>query len=117
MSTSIFLDGSPAYLYREWRMAGKNEQGVAIGPCEGLVKASPMSFARFSTDDRQGGVRGYVGEGRFTDDPLTTFGGAGVVEIPNLQRLLRGILAGECINTISLAGFVKMLADPLLWSR
>jgi len=36
-------------------------------------------------------VRGYVGEGRFTDDPLDTFGGAGVVEIPGLQRLLRYI--------------------------
>jgi L-fucose isomerase-like protein len=32
-----------------------------------------------------------VGEGRFTDDPLLTFGGAGVVEIPKLQRLLRFI--------------------------
>ena len=29
--------------------------------------------------------------GRFTDDPLETFGGAGVVEIPGLQKLLRYI--------------------------
>ena len=36
-------------------------------------------------------MRGYVGEGRFTDDPLNTFGGAGVVEIPRLQDLLRYI--------------------------
>ena len=36
-------------------------------------------------------MRGYVGEGRFTDDPLQTFGGAGVVEIPQLQELLRYI--------------------------
>ena len=50
-----------------------------------------MSFARFSTDDRAGVIRGYVGEGRFTKDPLTTFGGAGVVEIPRLQDLLRHI--------------------------
>jgi L-fucose isomerase-like protein len=32
-----------------------------------------------------------VGEGRFTDDALNTFGGAGVVEIPNMQKLLRFI--------------------------
>jgi len=32
-----------------------------------------------------------VGEGRFTDDPLITFGGAGVVEIPKMQKLLRYI--------------------------
>ena len=50
-----------------------------------------MSFARFSTNDSNGAIHGYVGEGRFTDDPLTTFGGAGVVEIPNLQGLLRYI--------------------------
>jgi len=32
-----------------------------------------------------------VGEGEFTDDPLDTFGGAGVVRIPKLQELLRYI--------------------------
>jgi len=57
----------------------------------GRVKSGPMSFARFSTDDICGRIRGYVGEGRFTDDPLDTFGGAGVVEIRNLQGLLRYI--------------------------
>jgi len=50
-----------------------------------------MSFARFSTDDRTGRIRGYVGEGKFTNDPLSTFGGAGVVEIPRMQKLLRYI--------------------------
>ncbi len=50
-----------------------------------------MSFARFSTDDTAGKMRGYVGEGRFTDDPLETFGGAGVVEIPQMQKLLHYI--------------------------
>jgi L-fucose isomerase-like protein len=50
-----------------------------------------MSFARFSTDDQTGTIRGYVGNGTFTDDPLDTFGGAGVVEIPRLQDLLHYI--------------------------
>jgi L-fucose isomerase-like protein len=45
----------------------------------------------FSTNDTAGEMRGYVGEGRFTDDALHTFGGAGVVEIPHLQHLLRFI--------------------------
>jgi L-fucose isomerase-like protein len=36
-------------------------------------------------------MRGYAGTGRFTNDPLETFGGAGVVEIPHLQQLLRYI--------------------------
>src|SRR6266700_2318082 len=46
-----------------------------FGTCVGRVKSGPMSYARVSTDDRAGKVRGYVGGGRFTDDPLETFGG------------------------------------------
>lgn len=62
-----------------------------FGTCVGRVKPGVMSFARYSTDDRHGVVRGYTGAGRFTDDPLETFGGAGVAEIPQLQKLLRYI--------------------------
>ena len=61
------------------------------GTLDGTVKAGAMSFARFSSDDLNGRIRGYVGEGAFTDDPLNTFGGAGVVEIPKMQELLRFI--------------------------
>jgi L-fucose isomerase-like protein len=63
----------------------------ACGTVSGRIRPGPMSFARFSTDDANGVLRGYVGEGRFTDDPLQTFGGAGVVHIPGLQGLLRFI--------------------------
>src|SRR5580693_3500429 len=61
------------------------------GTLDGTVKAGAMSFARFSTDDFAGEITGYVGEGAFTNDPLHTFGGAGVVEIPKMQELLRFI--------------------------
>jgi len=87
----------PKHFFNEVKMdyqeiiAGTVGKLNTFGTCVGRVKASPMSFARFSTDDATGKVRGYVGEGRFTDDPLTTFGGAGVVEIPRLQELLRFI--------------------------
>ena len=69
-------------------IAGTVGKDNTFGTCVGRVKAGPMSFARFSTDDVNGEIRGYSGEGRFTDDPLETFGGAGVVEIPRLQKLL-----------------------------
>ncbi len=72
-------------------IAGTVGKMNTFGTCVGHVKASPMSFARFSTNDRTGRIWGYVGDGRFTDDPLHTFGGAGVVEIPRLQDLLRFI--------------------------
>jgi L-fucose isomerase-like protein len=62
-----------------------------FGTCVGRVKSGAMSFARYSTDDRRGTIRGYTGAGQFTDDPLETFGGAGVAEIPQLQKLLRYI--------------------------
>jgi len=87
----------PKHFFRSARMdfqeiiAGTVGRENTYGTCVGLVKSGPMSFARFSTDDRQGNIRGYVGEGAFTDDPLDTFGGAGVVHIANLQGLLRYI--------------------------
>lgn len=87
----------PKHFFREARMdfqeiiAGTVGKDNTYGTCSGLVKAGPMTFARFSTDDFTGRIRGYVGEGRFTDDPLDTFGGAGVVEIPKLQNLLHTI--------------------------
>ena len=87
----------PKHFFADVRMdyqeiiAGTVGKLNTFGTCVGRVKAGPMSYARFSTDDATGRIRGYVGEGRFTDDPLTTFGGAGVVEIPRLQDLLRFI--------------------------
>jgi L-fucose isomerase-like protein len=72
-------------------IAGTVGKENTFGTCVGRVKAGAMSFARYSTDDRRGVIRGYTGAGRFTDDPLETFGGAGVAEIPQLQKLLKYI--------------------------
>ena len=72
-------------------IAGTVGKENTYGTLDGTVKPGAMSFARFSTDDFNGVISGYVGEGRFTDDPLQTFGGAGVAEIPKMQELLRYI--------------------------
>jgi L-fucose isomerase-like protein len=61
------------------------------GAVAGRTPSGPVTFARFSTDDRNGCMRAYVGEGRFTDDPLSTFGSRAVVEVPELQALMRHI--------------------------
>ena len=61
------------------------------GAVAGRTPAGPMTFARVSTDDRHGCLRTYMGEGRFTDDPLSTFGSRAVVEVPGLQKLMRYI--------------------------
>ncbi len=87
----------PKHFFQDVRMdfqeiiAGTVGKENTFGTCVGRVKAGAMSFARFSTNDAAGEMRGYVGEGAFTDDPLNTFGGAGVVEIPHLQDLLHYI--------------------------
>jgi L-fucose isomerase-like protein len=57
----------------------------------GRTPAGPLTFGRVSTDDTAGAVRAYLGEGRFTDDPLATFGSRAVVEVPRLQQLMRYI--------------------------
>jgi L-fucose isomerase-like protein len=59
------------------------------GTVSGRVTAGPMTYARITTDDRRGRIRTYVGEGRITGDSLDTFGSRAVVEIPNLQKLMR----------------------------
>jgi L-fucose isomerase-like protein len=81
------------------------------GTLDGQVKSGDMSFARFSTDDFNGQITGYVGQGRFTDDPLQTFGGAGVVEIPNMQKLLRYICENGFEHHVA-ANFASV-ADPV----
>jgi len=96
-------------------IAGTVGKENTFGTCVGLVKSGPMTFVRFSTDDRAGHVRGYVGSGKFTDDPLETFGGAGVVEIPKMQKLLRYICENGfehhvAANLSSVAGMVQEAA-------
>jgi L-fucose isomerase-like protein len=61
------------------------------GTCVGRLAAGPFTFARTTTDDLNGGIEAYVGHGAFLDDPLNTFGGAGVAYVEDLQSLLRYI--------------------------
>ncbi len=61
----------------------------SYGTCVGRVKSGPMTFVRISTDEATGRIITCVGEGEFTDDPLVTFGGFGVVKINKLQELLQ----------------------------
>jgi L-fucose isomerase-like protein len=72
-------------------IAGTVGKDSTFGTCVGRVKASPMSYLRLSTRDTEGKIAAYVGEGRFTDDPVETFGGYAVAEIPRMQDLLHHI--------------------------
>jgi L-fucose isomerase-like protein len=65
-----------------------------VGALAGRTPAGPMSFGRVSTDDTSGRIRAYVGDANFTNDPLDTFGTRAVVQISQLQDLMRFI----CLN-------------------
>jgi L-fucose isomerase-like protein len=81
------------------------------GTVSGQAAPSPMTFARVTTDDRQGKIRTYVGEGRLTDDPLDTFGCRSVAEIHGLQKLMQYVCKGgfphhTAINASQTAGIL-----------
>jgi L-fucose isomerase-like protein len=60
-----------------------------FGAIKGKVKAGPMTFFRISTDDTNGCIKAYLGEGEFTDDPYPMDGGIAVCRVDDLQELLK----------------------------
>lgn len=72
-------------------IAGTVGKENTYGTIVGRVAPGPFTYCRMSTDDYRGELKAYLGEGRFTDDTLDTFGGYGVFEVPQLQSLLRYI--------------------------
>jgi L-fucose isomerase-like protein len=64
-------------------------EAVSFGALKGRVASGPMTYLKVSTDDRRGRIKCYLGEGTFTADPLPTFGGVAVCEVPRLNELMR----------------------------
>jgi L-fucose isomerase-like protein len=58
------------------------------GAMAGRATAGPVTYARVSTDDANGIICAYTGEGELTNDPLDTFGHRAVIHTPGLQDLL-----------------------------
>ena len=69
-------------------IAGTVGKDSTYGTVVGRLKSTPLTYCRVSTDDLNGKVIAYLGEGSLTDDPVSTFGGYGVVNIPRFQDLL-----------------------------
>ena len=74
------------------------------GAINGRVPAGPLSFARISTDDQYGMIRAYVGEGKFTDDELDTFGSRAVIHVEHLQQLLKYISLEGFEHHVAMSG-------------
>ena len=61
---------------------------------QGRIKTKPCTLLRIETDDLYGEIKAIITEGKYTEDDLDTFGGFGVVEIPDLQNLLKSLCLG-----------------------
>jgi L-fucose isomerase-like protein len=72
-------------------IAGTVGKENTYGTVVGRIAPNDATFCRITTDDTSGVISAYTGEGEFTNDKLDTFGGYGVMKIPNLQTLLRYI--------------------------
>jgi L-fucose isomerase-like protein len=59
-----------------------------FGAVKGRVAAGPFTYFRISTDDLNGNIKAYLGEGQFTDDPYAMDGGVAICEVKNLQGLM-----------------------------
>jgi L-fucose isomerase-like protein len=66
-------------------------EDICFGAIKANVSAGDMTYAKISTDDTNGRIRAYFGEGKFTDDPVTANGGVAVCEVKNLQGLMNYI--------------------------
>lgn len=88
---SVFQDQKMDY---QEIIAGTVGKENTYGTVVGRMKAENFTFCRVSTDDINGEIMAYVGQGKLTNDVLNTFGGYGVAEVPGLQELLKYI----CLN-------------------
>jgi len=65
----------------------ENTYGTVVG----RIAPNKATFCRTTTDDTSGIISVYTGQGEFTNDKLESFGGYGVMKIPNLQDLMQYI--------------------------
>ncbi|MHA1358398.1 MAG: L-fucose/L-arabinose isomerase family protein [Candidatus Helarchaeota archaeon] len=67
------------------------EEGKGFGAIFGRIKPGPFTFAQITTNDLEGALMFYTGEGEFIDAKLETFGAYGVMEVVGLQEILQEI--------------------------
>jgi L-fucose isomerase-like protein len=90
MEQTVSVENAPKMDYQAI-IAGTVGKDNTYGTVVGRLKSQPFTYCRVSTDDLNGQILTYIGEGDVTDDPLNTFGGYGVVRIPEFQKLLNFI--------------------------
>lgn len=58
------------------------------GALDGRTPAAALTYGRITTDDINGKMRAYIGQGQLTNDELKTFGNRAVAQVPKLQKLM-----------------------------
>jgi L-fucose isomerase-like protein len=121
LESSVSVEDSPKMDYQAI-IAGTVGKDNTYGTIVGRLKAVPFTYCRVSTDDLNGRILAYLGEGHLTDDTMKTFGGYGVVKIPNFQKLLayiceNGFEHHVAINPTLIADAIKEAFTKYLgWS-
>jgi L-fucose isomerase-like protein len=67
-------------------IAGSVARKNTFGTIYGRVKAAPFTYLRVSTDEFSGQIMAYTGEGKFTNDPIDTFGGTASSRCPTTRH-------------------------------
>ena len=62
-----------------------------FGAVSAKVSEGDFTYFRISTDDTQGKIKAYLGEGEITNDPYGMDGCIAVTKVPNLQKLMKHI--------------------------
>jgi L-fucose isomerase-like protein len=102
-------------------IAGSVGKENTYGTVTGRLKAGDVTYCRVSTDDSFGSVRAYLGEARITADKISSFGGYGVVQVPDFQGLLRYICENGFEHHVALSpsrvagALEEALANYLDW--
>ncbi|TLN09231.1 fucose isomerase, partial [bacterium] len=107
---AAFFESKPSMGYSDI-FAGDVGQENAYGTLSGRIKAAPFTYCRVSTNDLDGYIQVYLGEGQFTNDPINTFGGYGVGQIPHLQDLMKFICRENFEHHV--AANISLVADPV----
>ncbi len=96
-------DGKPEISYLDVLGTTLGKENC-FGAVKGKVKAGDMTYFRISTDDRNGEIRAYLGEGVFTDDPFAMSGCVAVCQVPELRKLMGHVVKNGFEHHV---GFVR----------
>lgn len=73
-----------------------------FGACKGKVAPGKMTYAKITTDDKNGKIKAYIGEGEFVAHDIETKGGVALCRVKNLQSLLSYICANGFEHHVSM---------------